>query len=373
MRSLNNRYKSVYISMLIIVVILSGILAGCSSNSKPKKDEEPPEVKVVDTVQEETPKPETKIITDMVGREVKIPYNVEKVVNVGPVGVLNSFVFAIGEGEKIANGLPPNFTKTDRWKYHAIFYPSIADKPVVEDINRTIAMEELISIDPDLVFVMNKETADEISGKGLNAIVLNWTKPEDVKEVVNLLGEIFNKQERAESYSKYFDETLSKVEKIASEIPEKETVTALNTALERLSQPHLIAEWWIEAAGGKSVSNDGRDIQTLNYTLEELLKWDPEIMIVSSNKDLELAYGDEKFKDISAVKNKKIYITPVMGHVWANRTIEQPLTVLWAAKLFYPEQFKDINLNEEVKYFAKTFFDYNLSDEECKDILGNMD
>ncbi len=44
--------------------------------------------------------------------------------------------------------------------------------------------------------------------------------PEDVKEVVNLLGEIFNKPEKAEEYSKYFDDTLEKVNRIVSQIPE---------------------------------------------------------------------------------------------------------------------------------------------------------
>jgi len=33
--------------------------------------------------------------------------------------------------------------------------------------------------------------------------------------------------------------------------------------------------------------------------------------------------------------------------------MEQPLTVIWAAKLFYPEEMKGIDMEEELKIFLK--------------------
>lgn len=44
--------------------------------------------------------------------------------------------------------------------------------------------------------------------------------------------------------------------------------------------------------------------------------------------------------------------------------------MLWAAKLFYPEAMKDISLKDELKKFSREFFSYELSDEECDEILG---
>lgn len=313
-----------------------------------------------------------KKVVDSVGREVEIPKKVEKVVTVGPVGVQNCFIFAMGEGDKIGNGLPPRFTKNDRWKYHKVFNPEIVDKPIVEDAEGVINMEKLVEIKPDLVFTMDEKTADDLEDKGLKAIVLSWKDPEDVKEVVNLLGQIFNKPERAKEYSEYFDDTIKKVEDIVSKIPKDERKKVLNTSLEKLSMGHAIAEWWIEKAGGISVTKDDRVGETSNYSLEQLISWDPDVLFVQTPKDIDLAKSDERFKGLKAVEKNQIYSTPVFGHVWANRTMEQPLTVLWAAKNLYPEEMKNIDMNEELKKFSKKFFEYELSDAECNEILGGI-
>lgn len=351
MKLINNKAKS-FVSILLILTIIVTFITGCSSNSA-ETSKEPDE-------------PKTKIITDSFGRQVEIPTKIEKVVNVGAVGVLNCFMFAMGEGDKIANNLPPRF-QSYTWRYHTIMYPAIADKPMGQEV------EEVLEINPDIVFTMDKKTAEDFSQKGLTVIALNWEDAEDVKEVVKILGEVFNKPEIVEEYIKYFDETIAKVGSIISKIPEDKKVTVLSSSIQNLSLGHVISEWWIEAAGGISVSKDLRQNEQANqYSIEQLLSWDPEVIIVSSKKDLDEIYKDERFKNIKAVKNKRMHVGPSFGHKWLNRTIEQPLTVLWAAKSIYPEEFKDINMYEELKYFSKKFFRYDLSDEECKEILGDM-
>lgn len=80
----------------------------------------------------------------------------------------------------------------------------------------------------------------------------------DAKDVVNLLGEIFNKPQRAQKYTQYFDDMLQKVNDTVSKVPQNQRVTALNTILKRLALGHVIGEWWIEQAIGVSVSKDIR-------------------------------------------------------------------------------------------------------------------
>lgn len=363
--------SKIFLKTAVIVSMFSLLLMGCSDstdNSKPS-NESTKEI----SQEKSDKKSDTKTVTDSAGREVEIPNNIEKVVTVGPVGVQNCFIFAMDEGDKIANGLPPRFSKNDRWKYHIVFNPKIADNTVVEDAEGVVMIEKLIEVDPDIVFTMDEKTAESIEAVGIKAIVMDWKDPEDVKEVVNLLGEVFNKPERAKEYSDYFDETIKKVNDRVSNIPEEQRKTVLNTTLERLSMGHIIADWWIDAAGGISVSKDDRKGESSDYSMEQLLNWDPDVMIVQTESDLTYAYEDERFKDLKAIQNEQVYVTPVLGHVWANRTMEQPLTVLWAAKLLYPEEMKDISMKEELKNFSSKFFGYELSDEECKDILGDLE
>ena len=46
---------------------------------------------------------QTKSIRDFAQRQVQVPENIRSVATLGSVGVLNCFIFAMGEGDKIAN------------------------------------------------------------------------------------------------------------------------------------------------------------------------------------------------------------------------------------------------------------------------------
>jgi iron complex transport system substrate-binding protein len=57
-------------------------------------------------------------------------------------------------------------------------------------------------------------------------------------------------------------------------------------------------------------------------------------------------------------------------YLWCVRSSEGALQPLWAAKTLYPELFKDMDMNSEVKEFYKTFYNYDLNDNEADDILN---
>jgi iron complex transport system substrate-binding protein len=59
----------------------------------------------------------------------------------------------------------------------------------------------------------------------------------------------------------------------------------------------------------------------------------------------------------------------VGAHTWAHRTVDQPLTILWAAKTLHPELCADMNLPAEGQHFYTTFFDVTLSETQVQEIL----
>ena len=56
-----------------------------------------------------------RTVTDMAQRRVALPARIERVVTLVSLPVLNSFVFTLGEGRRIVNGLA-DFAKP-HWKY----------------------------------------------------------------------------------------------------------------------------------------------------------------------------------------------------------------------------------------------------------------
>nr|WP_314659435.1 iron chelate uptake ABC transporter family permease subunit [uncultured Rothia sp.] len=74
--------------------------------------------------------------------------------------------------------------------------------------------------------------------------------------------------------------------------------------------------------------------------------------------------------DVPAVKNGKIIKNPVGTFNWDRYSAEEALQILWAAKLFHPEKFTDIDLVKETREFYSTFYGYNLTEDEAQHIIN---
>ena len=313
----------------------------------------------------------TRTVTDMDGRQVILPAHITRVATIGSVPVLNSLVFAMRAGDMLVNGLPEPFSRGSHWKYQTVFTPTMANKPMMQGPDRTPDIEALLKAEPDVVLTMSKPSIAVMQQRGLPVVFLAWREASDVKAAMQLLGEIFDQPAVAERYAAYFDDVVARVAAAVIQAKARRpTVLYFNAAT--LEQPHLIAEWWITAAGGTSVTNDGHYTEGRKFTLEELFAWDPDILILNAASDREIIAQDARLQRLKAVANKHVYVIPVGAHTWAHRTVEQPLTVLWAAKIFHPEVFANMNLQAEVQSFYHTFFGVTLSEAQVQEILDGL-
>lgn len=307
-----------------------------------------------------------RTLTDMAGDTVAVPARVERVATVGAVPVLNGLVFAVGEGRRIVNGLP-EFARKPRWGYQTVFAPQVARLPSLQNADRAPNLEALLGAAPDAVLTMDRSSADVLRRAGLPALYLAWRQPEDVKAAVRLLGTLFDVPQAAERYSARFDDMLAAVASRLRGVKTRPRV--LYFSPKTLTQPHLVAEWWIRAAGGASVTDDGREVESRAFTLEQLLAWNPEILIVSGHDEAEVIRAEPRFANLAAVRAGRILIAPCGAHTWSNRTAEQPLTVLWAASQFHPGAFRDVDLVAETQRFYRDLFGIALSPAQVREIL----
>lgn len=309
-----------------------------------------------------------RTITDMAGRDVVISDHISRVATIGPVPVLNSFVFALGEAKSLVNGLPPNLSGP-RWKLQYLVDPDLAQRPVLQGGGGAPLVEGLLETRPDVVLTMDRQTIDLVARAHTPAVFLAWRQPEDVKAVMRLLGQIYGKAEAAEAYCSYFDATLGKIAARLAQQPAQRP-RVLYASLKRMTQPHLIAEWWIAKAGGRSVTEGERPTEALTFSREQVLAWDPEVMIVSSAAEVADAYADPRLATVSAIRNRRVAAIPTGVHLWGNRTVEQPLTVLWAAQLIHPDLFRDWDIRDEIGSFYATFFKTPLTKPQVEEMLG---
>lgn len=351
------------ISKLVLsLLLITSLLAGCSNKTE-KVKEKPTDTGITEDVGK------TRTIKDMANREVEIPGKIESIGTLGSVGVINTFVELMGDGDKIYNQMPANFTKGDQWKMQYEFAPQIADGPLFESDSREVLIEEILQSNVDICITMSKDTVKILDDNNIPCIYIEWNDMDNIKEAVSLLGDVLNKEDIAKKYISYVDEKVKEFEELTKGLKEEDKKTVLYGNPIEFSQPHVIAEWWIEKAGGISVTDDGRKEDSLEYTMEDLLQWNPEVIILTNEQLKDEVKNNSNYSEITAVKNDEIHIIPTVGHVWGNRTVEQPLTVMWTMYHLYPDLMPKEKLEKEISSFYTEFFNYDLSDEQLTEIV----
>lgn len=312
-----------------------------------------------------------KTVVDMAGRTVVLPKGVARLATVGSVPVINGYVFTLGEGRKIVNGLPPRFTRSDKWRLHTAIAPYLADRPLLQgQTSSGVNLETLVRLAPDAVVTMDLLQVRTLETARIPVVFLEWKDASDIRTNIRILGCMLDRTPRGEAYLRYLDETTERVRRALDGVPKAARPKALYFSPGTMATPLHIADWWIEEAGGQSVTAGVARGDTVHYSHEQLLLWNPDILIVNSPEQRETVYRDERFSRLRAVGNRQVHVAPTGAHSWGQRTIEQPLTVLWAAKLFHPELFAGVDMANEVRTFYRRFFEYALSDEEVRWILS---
>lgn len=376
-KTLSNRFAAAALA----ACLAASALTGCQGGSKAETSaaQETTVEETTETAAESTEAgtaaeaSDTVTVTDMAGRTVTLPSEIKSIATFGSIGVINAFVELMGDGDKICNEMTANFTKSDKWAMQYEFAPQIKGAPVLQNADGEIQMEEVLALNPDLCLVMSKDLIEPLESNGLNVIYFEWKKTDDVKTAVTLMGEALGKQDVAEDYLAYFDSMVAEAGEKTKDLAEDSKKTVLYGNIDKLTQPHVIAEWWIDAAGGISATADAWDADGKNctYTQEDVLKWNPDVFLTTDSKMKETLTADSLYADVPAVKNDAIYCIPTVAHVWGNRTVEQPLTVFWTMHKLYPEIESTEDLSEKISYFYDHFFKTQLSNEQISTIIAD--
>ena len=248
------------------------------------------------TLNEPAPPPsnEMRDIADDLGRKLKIPTKVERVVSLAPN--LTENIFAVGAGDRLV-GVTTYCN-----------YPEDAQK--IRKIGDTLApnIETILTLKPQIVFVSTDSQLEAftktLESQGITVFVSN---PKDLNGVLaNLrqLGEIFGTLERTAILLNEFQERILAVEEETRDKPKIRTFLQIDKApLFTIGKESFLTEI-IERAGGTSVTKTIPNAYP-NISKETALALNPDAIIISegpSNPE-----PNEVFKNSPAVKNGRVY------------------------------------------------------------------
>jgi iron complex transport system substrate-binding protein len=271
-----------------------------------------------------------RLLTDEMGRKVKIPYPAKRIISLAPS--ITEILFALGLNEEIA--AVTNFCD----------YPeAVLKKPRIGGfINPSI--EKIVSLKPDLIIATRDgnrwETIHRLSDLGFSVYVINPKSFSGVMKAIHHIGVMVGREEESK---KIIGNMVLKKEDIVTRtksfLKPKVFFQIGYTPIITVGKGTL-ADDLIRLAGGNSISRD-ESVSYPLYSVETIISKGPEIIIMSSMESkrdyLNLVKKWQNWTSIPAVKKNAIYVIDSNLVDRPTPRIVEGLESL--AKMIHPEVF----------------------------------
>lgn len=317
-------------------------------------------------------------ITDMAGRTVVVPDEIETVFSSSTVTAIFMYTLApdkllgwnyeLNELEKSIileeyHDLP-NFGMGDSINYEAV----IAADPTIA-VNVGTINDKMIS------------DCDKLSKSlGVPVVAVDGDLSASA-EAYRFMGELLGEEEQAEKLASYAEKTFADIEKM--EVPEDKKVRiyygngedSLETAPAGSAHGQIID--MVNAVNVADLEmGEGSRVQ---ISAEQLLAWDPDVIVVngepkadtSGASAAEAILANSDYASLKAVQDQQVYGTPNTPFSWMDRPMgpNRIVGIRWLSGLIYPE-YLNYNVDEEVKEFFDLFYHVQLTDEKLENIYS---
>jgi len=296
---------------------------------------------------------ESQTVTDMLGRTVQIPLEVNKIAATG--NSARMLIYA-GCADKLIGVTDMDKKNLVEMPYSAVYAPLLANLPTVgsggsKDITY---YEEIISLKPDLIFSsLPLDAVNDIQQKtGIPVVALSYNGVFDqsVYDALELIGQIMGREERAAtlvSQLKDWEKDLNeRTSDIADAAKPKVYVGGVSFKGARGFEGTYANYPPFTAINAKNVADETGLKGAITVEKEKILSWNPDIIFINpANLNLikEDYQKNKAFYDgLKAIKNDKAYSQPPYNYNGTNIEIAVA-DAYWAGKVIFPEKFADID------------------------------
>jgi len=296
---------------------------------------------------------ETFTVTDMAGREVEIPKEVEDIVGVGSGCVrLLAYMDAVDHVVGVEE-----YEKGDQMgRPYALAHPELSELSSIGPIHGG-DMELISAQEPDVIFrASTAEEADRYQERtGIPTVDLSvGDLGEDIQEFyrsLELIGEVLDKEERADEIIDFIDTTIEDLQSRTKDIPSEEKPDVYVGGVLHRGTHDLRSTYGdyapFEFAGAKNVA-EGLGTDHAMVDEEMILEWDPDIVFVdmgSYTRDM-IDLDDQNYQEINAFEEGNLY--GVLPYNWHHINYGTVLAnSFYVGSVLYPEEFDDIEAGEK--------------------------
>jgi len=383
------------LSIMMGIVLVMLMLSGCTTNNEQSEmsyseireeaKEEMEKDKDIET--EATVDEGTHIVVDHFGNEVEVPNNIETIVTTSITPMPAVYCMFAGSAERLI-GMSPSSKAAAENSLLAQIMPEVKDVPTDFMAGGEVNIEELLSMNPDVVFcnTSKEDEYNQLVAAGLTVIGVSTSQwgCDSVKTFegwVTLLGEVFQEEDKAKGISEYGQEVYQMIAERVEKISESERKRILflynySDGSIHTSGANHFGQYWCEAVGGINVAGES-DAKSLEINMEQIYEWDPDMIYITNfvpylAEDLynNTAFEGHDWSTVRAVQENAVYKCPLGVYRWYPPSSDTPLMLLWMAKTTYPELFDDIDMEQEMKAYYKEFYNIELTDDDIIQIIN---
>ncbi len=349
-------------TLCLLIALPIMLLSGCLQKASDKVEES--KVSVAQTTQAPIVS-DTRVITDLAGRQVKLPVEITRISVVHPIPCQMVWRLA-----------PKKLVSVDKQFTERLEFMSDEEKkrllalPVNGEFHSDMNVEDLLAVNPQVVITLTKDMniKSEQERVGVPFVAASKDTLKEIADSWRLIGKIVGNEKEGNELGDYWDETIKMVtdQTLMNNESDKPKVYYAQSDVTNTVGSMTIMASIISLAGGISFMEANPQMQSVNtseeikVSLEQIYKWNPDVIITKTAKSRDEILSGDAWKDIAAVKNKRVYAST--KYEMLDRT-QSLMGLLWTAKMLYPDEVK-IDLDKEVKtFYSKVYLDNNLTDD----------
>ena len=236
-------------------------------------------------------------------------------------------------------------------------------------------LEEILLAHPELIVIwdtplLSDRVAVDLQKINIPAVKVNIDRTESYPQVFRMLGEVLGKKDRGEQLARYAEEELRQLQAFTASIPPAKRVRVYYAEGQdglRTDCEHSFHAEPITFAGGENVQHCTQStvMGMVSVNFEQILQYNPEVIIAQEQEFMRAITQDDKWRNLAAVKKKRVYIVPKTPFNWLDRppSLMRILGAHWLAAVLYPDQYP-YDLRAKTAAFFTLFFGVALSGEE---------
>lgn len=338
------------LSLLLVMTMLISLAACTTSN---KKD---------DPVNEntETTKYYPITVTDHAGRTVTIEDEPQKLVS--GYYISTSLLIALDLDEKMV-GIE---AKANKRAIYKLASPELIDLPNVGTA-KEFDLEGCAALEPDLVILplKLKSAVETLEGLGIDVLLVNPENEELMTEMVNMIASATNTKDKAAALLSFTEDKKAVLSDALAGAEAPRVYLAGNSSMLSTAGNAMYQSDMIRLAGGTNVAAEIEDSYWVEIDYEQLLKWDPDYIILASDASytVEDVLSDPNLADCKAVKNSNVYQLPNKAEAWDSPVPSGILGSVWLANVLHDDLLSDADCNKIIDEYYKTFYGFVYSEK----------